>query len=143
MCLPGASPLKGKSEHSEQVTLVQRLRWLHPELTDLVAAVPNGGRRDPRTAAMLKAEGVLAGWPDLIVARPVPGYHGCYIEMKVTAGGRLSPDQKRVHKALVDQGYAVLIGYGADDAYAKLMQYLAKARTHNTDMGIRHGSTAH
>ena len=115
---------KGKSEHSEQVTLVQRLRWMHPELKDLVAAVPNGGKRDPRTAAALKAEGVLPGWPDLIVAKPVPGYHGCYVEMKVKAGGVLSPDQKRVHAALVAQGYAVIIGYGADDAYAKLQQYL-------------------
>lgn len=115
---------KGKNEHSEQVTLIQKLKWFHPELTDLVAAVPNGGKRDPRTAKRLKDEGALAGFPDLIVAKPSGPYHGAYIEMKVASGGRLSPDQKRVHAALASQGYAVLIGYGANDAYAKLMAYL-------------------
>ena len=38
----------------------------HPELA-LLFAIPNGGARDPITGAMLKAEGVKRGVPDLFL----------------------------------------------------------------------------
>lgn len=49
------------SEHDQQVAVVE---WY--DLNGIpVFAIPNGGIRHKRTAAMLKAEGVKAGVPDL------------------------------------------------------------------------------
>lgn len=68
------------------------LEWLH--------AIPNGGKRDARTAALLKAEGLRSGVADVFL--PVPriapsgyvSYCGLYIEMKKPKGGVQSPEQK-------------------------------------------------
>lgn len=57
-------------ESVEQRLFVQRWR-LHPFTSKLPAcAVPNGGRRDEREAAILKAEGVSAGVPDWLCFQP-------------------------------------------------------------------------
>ncbi len=58
---------KAPTEHEEQVALFQ---WAErsgiPEL-ELMTAIPNGGYRHPATAAHLKAEGVQAGYPDILI----------------------------------------------------------------------------
>lgn len=63
------------------------LAWLH--------SIPNGGLRDAKTAALMKAEGARSGVADVFL--PVPSWkhfemnadgacHGLYIEMKTTTG---------------------------------------------------------
>ena len=54
----------------------------HPELKNLFA-VPNGGLRSKTEAARLKAAGVKAGVPDIMLAVARCGFHGLFIEMKV------------------------------------------------------------
>ncbi|MFC0282421.1 hypothetical protein ACFFJB_14775 [Camelimonas abortus] len=54
--------------------------------------VPNGGARDARTGAMLKAMGVKAGVPDMVVFGP--GSWCGLLEIKPANGGALSPSQK-------------------------------------------------
>jgi hypothetical protein len=54
-------------------------------------AVPNGGRRDKITGAILKREGVKAGVPDIILVRD--GGSVAFLEVK-TPKGSLSPAQK-------------------------------------------------
>lgn len=44
--------------------------------------VPNGGKRDKATAAVLKRQGVKAGVPDIMLPAARAGYHGLYIELK-------------------------------------------------------------
>lgn len=116
-----------RSEHSEQVILVARLRTFYPEV--LVAAVPNGGYRTKTEAVRLKAEGVLRGFPDLVVMEPRGEYHGAVIEMKSTRpGARASADQKRVLRHLEESGYYPIVGFGADDAWEEIKGYLALPR---------------
>ena len=118
-------------EHDEQVKLVQWARanaerW--PDLR-LLYSIPNGGFRAKRTAALIKAEGALAGVPDLFLscARPLPDgsiSHGLYIEMKAPRG-RLSASQKTVIALLREAGYQVAVCYGADEAKEQITRYLA------------------
>ena len=104
-----------QEEHHAQAALV---RWLAARGVTAMA-IPNGARRNPRQAAWLKAEGMIAGAPDLVLAqmalingvrRPVA------IEMKRANGGRVSVSQERVHYCLVTCGWIVLVCYGLDDA---------------------------
>lgn len=114
-----------RSEHTEQAIFVGRMRNFHPSA--LVAAVPNGGLRDPRVAVKLKAEGVLAGFPDLVVMEPRGGYHGAVVEMK-SETGRVSANQTRVLSGLRRRGYHVIVARGADEAFEKVERYLALRR---------------
>ena len=52
-----------------------------PEL-EYMHHIPNGGKRDKRTAVALKRQGVKAGVPDICLPVARNGYHGLYIELK-------------------------------------------------------------
>jgi hypothetical protein len=89
---------KAGTEHAEQRAFfgwlnVMQHKGVHP-MARIAFAVPNGGKRDPITAARLKAEGVKAGVPDICYPLPVtwrlgPGkWHGLFIEMKKDGGSR-------------------------------------------------------
>ena len=110
-------------EHSIQAQLVARLRWFHPELNDLVMAIPNGAPVTARQRMYLSAEGMLAGAPDLFIAKPVKPYHGLFLELK-TSDGVLSEAQKRVQRSLNDVGYRVITAYGFEEAYDAVTRYL-------------------
>ena len=113
------------SEHLEQCALVQ-WKWLnigrHPELANLFA-IANGGRRDGATGARLKAEGVLAGVPDLFLACPRGAYAGLFVEMKVKPN-RPTEKQLEVMENLRRQNYAVLVCYGWEQARDAILEYL-------------------
>lgn len=106
-------------------------------------AIPNGGKRDARTAAMLKAEGVRVGVPDVCLPVPVfadaggPHYQhfketqpfggvlvGLYIEMKKVKGGSLSEEQAARIAELRADGYAAVRCNGWLEAKAALIAYL-------------------
>lgn len=110
-------------ESIEQRLFVARFR-LDPRTRDLPAcAIPNGGRRGPREAAILKAEGVSAGAPDWVLLASRGTAVGLALEFK-SATGRVSPAQRQWHDALQHEGWAVYIVKSAVDAWAVLMQYL-------------------
>jgi hypothetical protein len=101
------------SEHQEQVHFIQWFRRKYGPVK--IFAVPNGGFRSKATAAKLKLEGVVRGVPDLYV----PEWK-LWIEMKKATGGRVSPDQRAMIKYLESIGDHCLIGYGCEDAQAKV-----------------------
>jgi hypothetical protein len=121
----GILPMDKISEHGAQVALIKTTNMhtgQRPELA-LLFAVPNGGKRDKRTAAKLKAEGVRAGVPDLClpVARGV--YHGLFIEMKV-GRNKAEPEQLWWIEQLTRQGYYCQICYDWSKAMEILIDYL-------------------
>ena len=105
------------SEHSEQVGLINWFRGRFPGV--LIFAIPNGEKRALSVAKRLKAEGVTRGVPDLYV----PAWN-LWIEMKRKSGGRLSPEQKQIITYLQSLGHTVIVGKGAEDASAQILQFL-------------------
>lgn len=102
------------TEHEEQRELV---RWVRQTYGVLIFAIPNGGERKKSQAARLKVEGVVRGVPDLFI----PEWN-VWVEMKRQSGGRLSKEQKDIHKQLEACGHTVIVGYGSEDAKAKISE---------------------
>lgn len=90
----------------------------------LMYHIPNGGRRDVKEAAMLKAEGVKAGVPDIFLPVARGGYHGLYIELKRKHGGRTSAVQEEWIDKLRAQGYAVYVCHGWEIAKDLILKYM-------------------
>lgn len=122
---------RARSEHNEQALLFQWIdleakQW--PEMA-LIFAIPNGGFRHARTAALMKAEGVRRGVPD--VFWPLPKVDECgetwaglFIEMKVE-GGRLDQWQQALHVALHSAGYMVMVAWTFEEARKCIEHYRA------------------
>ena len=94
----------------------------YPELA-LAYHIPNGGKRDARTAANLKRQGVKAGVPDIHLPVARGGYHGLYIELKV-GGNKQTEKQKEWQRKLTQQGYLSVVCYGWEEAAKQLINYL-------------------
>ena len=117
------------TEHEEQVALFQ---WAeaheaqYPSLA-MLAAIPNGGYRPMTTAAMLKAEGVKAGYPDIVLDVARGPYHGLRIELKRADRSNHATDAQREWLARLNfQDYLAVVCYGADEAIKVITDYLTK-----------------
>ena len=129
MATTGNTKRSCPTEHSEQVALVEwwsmYARWKSLPAS-LLMAIPNGGARNAITGAMLKAEGVRAGVPDLFLAVPTKSGHGLWIEMKRQKGGVVSDEQKAAMAALEDQGYVCTVCKGWKEARRAISDYLGE-----------------
>ena len=95
---------------------------VYPELARMFH-IPNGGKRDRKEAARLKAEGVKPGVPDVFLPVPRGGYHGLWIELKVD-GGKPSKEQRDWLEYLNGTGYCALLCYGWQTAQMEIEQYM-------------------
>lgn len=134
------------SEHAAQVAVVTwalLARAEFPELA-LLFAIPNGGHRNVIVAKKLKAEGVRAGVPDLMLPVARGGYHGLFIEMKAGGSemgdgrwemgkakrkGVVSDAQSQFLRALAAQGFKAAVCYGSEQAENILREYLSQSCT--------------
>lgn len=113
-------------ESDHQIALIKWAKMQQkavPELS-LLYHIPNGGHRSITTAARMKAEGVLAGVPDLHLPVSRGGYHSLYIEMKAPKG-RLSENQKRIIPLLEEENNKVVVCYSWIEAKDEILAYLA------------------
>lgn len=97
-------------ESNIQTACVKWFRYQYPELAKLLIAIPNGGFRNQITAAIMKAEGVVAGAADLVLFVPKlsDGCGALCIEMK-TPKGTQSELQKEWQLAVEAQGYKYVL----------------------------------
>ena len=95
-------------ESNLQIACVRWFRLQYPSIAPLLFSVPNGGRRDAVTGAIIKAEGAVAGVSDLLLLLPSKNYHGLCIEMK-TKTGKQSDAQKVWQKAGEEAGYKYVV----------------------------------
>lgn len=112
-------------EGQEQAALMSEIRLKHPDVYDLIYHVPNGGHRLKAVAAKLKAQGVKAGIPDLVLPMARGGYFGLYIEFKATVEpAAVSASQRDCLRRLNEQGYLAIVCRGHFDAMEQLRAYL-------------------
>jgi hypothetical protein len=83
--------------------------------------VPNGGIRDKKSARAISAEGVQAGFPDLLILDRPPNHPdrvGLAIEMKVAdrKKGKVSAKQLKWLDLLENRNWTVLVCYGVTEA---------------------------
>lgn len=117
-------------EHDEQKALFiwSRFQYLPGggRVRDYLFAIPNGGSRHRIEASRLKAEGVTAGVPDVMLAYPCGGWHGLFIEMKRPrpCSSKVSREQKEWIERLTSQGYKAAVCYGYEEAVKTVTAYL-------------------
>lgn len=119
-----------RSEATEQAAVIiwaghacrqwQELRFLF--------AVPNGGKREAVTAAMLKRTGCKPGVPDLLLPVPRHGHTGLAIEMKIRPN-KPTDLQRAWLDALVGFGWRCEVCYSASEAIEALRAYISAPRT--------------
>lgn len=120
-------------EHSEQVALfkwadmqpLSRYIFKEGRIGDFLAACPNGGFRTVQTGSMLKAEGVRAGFPDMILTLPNKNHCALFIELKApTKTARVSENQRCWIDRLNEAGYLAVVAYGFIQAKEIIEKYL-------------------
>jgi len=120
-----------ETERQAQRAVIQYVRFKYPDV--LVWATPNGGSRNKIEAANLKKDGVLAGVPDLFVAKTRLSYdwgetgynyYGLFIEMK-SAKGKQSAAQIDVMNKLSEKGYKCEVCYSSEQAIGVIDDYLS------------------
>lgn len=130
---PGTKIARAKPvdrEGQEQAALMREIELRYPEVRDLIYHVPNGGHRMKAVAAKLKAQGVKAGIPDLVLPMARGGYFGLYVEFKATIDpAPVSASQQAYIRRLNDQGYLAIVCRGHFDAMEQLRAYLLLPKT--------------
>lgn len=119
-----------KPRHEESYIQRDCLRWFrlqYPERALLLFAVPNGGSRNKREAAIMKAEGVTAGVADMILLQPSSGYASLCIEFK-TATGRQQETQKRWQAEAEKAGNKYIVVRSLEDFMEQIRTYLRQSR---------------
>jgi len=113
------------SEHDEQVNLFAWARYMETKIPELKSMfhIPNGGHRHKAVAAKMKAEGVKAGVPDILLACPRDGFHGLFIEMKA-GKNRTTKNQNEWIQRLLGAGYLAVVCYSFEEAKKEIMDYL-------------------
>jgi VRR-NUC domain len=109
------------SEDHEQAKLVV---WMTKQNIKFYA-IPNGGKRGMMEAIKFKRTGVQSGVPDICIPIPSGGYHGCYIEMKKSKGGKLGDNQAYWLEFLTNHGYYACVAHGFDEAKEIVTHYLS------------------
>lgn len=111
-------------EHRIQCSCVRWFNLKYKRLQGRLFAVPNGGKRDARTAALLKEEGVVAGVADLILLLPNKYYGALLIEMK-TFKGKQSESQRQWEKLITEKNeYKYVVCRSLDDFTKEIKQYI-------------------
>ncbi|RTL04621.1 hypothetical protein EKK58_09940 [Candidatus Dependentiae bacterium] len=110
-----------KEEENEQGEFVSWARSTYPFL--LITCSLGGIPCSIRQGVRYKRMGYKKSWPDLTIAYPNRGFHGCFIEMKKTNGSKDS-DQEKLILVLNSLGYYAKTCIGIEDAKATLTWYM-------------------
>ncbi len=100
------------SEDTVHRAVLAHLRMRAPK-SAVIWHTPNGGSRNVIEAAKLKAMGVMAGFPDVMIWHAGSLYG---LELKREKGGRVSAKQAECMAALTREGALCAVAHGVDHA---------------------------
>jgi hypothetical protein len=110
-------------ESAMQRACVEWFRLQYHHLGRMIFAVPNGGHRNAREAAIMKAEGVTAGVADVILLIGNGTYNCLCIEFK-TEKGKQTKLQKEWQKEAENAGNKYVICRSIDNFIHEIKNYL-------------------
>lgn len=111
-------------EHQLQCRCVRWFRMAFPTMRHNLFAVPNGGYRTKTTAALLKAEGQLAGVADLILLKRKGRCGALLLEAKVK-GNYQSETQREWQKRIEADGYIYKVFRTLEEFIKIVEEYLS------------------
>ncbi len=111
------------SEHEIQASYFKMVRLQWPGCKTIYA-IPNAAKRSPRLAAMMKAEGLTSGIPDVNIDHQRGSFIGMRIEFK-KPGNTTTCEQDDAIAQLRDCGYLVLVHTDAEAAFNDTKDYLS------------------
>lgn len=120
--------LPRQSEDAEQIALFEWAEYVsvgQRRLADIMFHAPNGGARRPGEAGKLKAMGVKAGVPDVVLPLAAGPYLGGWWELKAGKGAP-SDSQLDWHGFLREAGHYVCICWRWQEAATDIVRYLAR-----------------
>ena len=100
-------------EEQIQQEIILKMWNEYPQTRGYLFHVPNGGQRNAREGAKLKAMGVISGVPDLCLCW---GGKSHWVELKAGESGRLSSKQVELHQKWAEQGVEVRVFRTASEA---------------------------
>jgi hypothetical protein len=116
------------SEEQEQICLMEWAVFSSKRLPELnwLMHVPNGGKRDVATGALMKKLGVKKGFPDMQLCVPRRGCHSLAIELKRRKETHpiITNEQRKWIRFLNEQGWHAVVCYGAEEAANVIEWYL-------------------
>ena len=116
----------GHQESNLQRQCVAWFRCQYPEHAMLLFAVPNGGGRSRAEAAIMKAEGVVAGVSDLILLEARGGWGSLCLEMKTEErGSKQSVRQKEWQGAAERMGNRYVVCRSLEEFMKEINGYMA------------------
>jgi VRR-NUC domain-containing protein len=124
--VPAYFARRSYQERTDQTALFEWIRYEGQRKYPVLGYcfhVPNGELRMPHVAARLKAMGVQAGVPDVLLLASRRGHTGCAIELKAP-GGAVTPDQRAWHAWLLNEGWCVRVCVGWEAARDVLVWYV-------------------
>lgn len=100
-------------------------RYQYPHLSKLLIAVPNGGFRSKKEAAIMRGEGVVAGVSDLLLMVPKNGYGALGIEMKI-GPRKQTNSQKQWQERFEAAGNVYVVCRNIDEFISAVKIYLTE-----------------
>jgi len=114
-----------KTESKIQQDAIMEIWNKLPETRLCLFHVPNGMFSNAREGAKFKAQGVIAGVPDLVFIWAGKTH---YIEVK-TAKGNLSPQQKALHQKWAEQGIFVNVCRSSEEIIAIVGELVQQSKS--------------
>lgn len=109
--------------HLESQAQQQMVQWFRLEYpTYIIAAIPNGGRRNAIEAKIMKGEGILAGFSDLII---IADKNVLFVEVK-TAKGKQTEKQIQFQEKVQELGFQYSICRSLSEFIMTVEKWLKK-----------------
>ena len=114
-------PGKHPRETAEAITFFNELKIRYPHLEKLATHVRNESKRTMAQAQKHKAEGLVTGYPDIIII----GHPMFVCELKTkNKNSRLRKEQKEILELASDTGAFVCVAYGWEAAINAVEDWL-------------------